>query len=64
MTSKNLIPTPRTKFLKVKCSSCGSEQKIFSAAASKVNCVVCNKELASPRASKSKIKAIIVEVLK
>jgi len=60
---KELIPKPKSRFLKVKCPGCGSEQKIFGSASSNVRCVACNSELAKPGASKSKIKASIVEVL-
>lgn len=59
-----LIPKPKTSFLKVKCASCGSEQKIFSAASRKVNCLACNKTLAEPAASKVKMKTTTIEVLK
>ena len=59
----SLIPKPRTKFLKVKCSGCGNEQTIFSAASTKVKCLVCNHELAEPRASKVKLKTKILKEL-
>ena len=58
------IPKLRTRFLRVKCHSCGNEQNIFSAAAGKVHCVACNAILAEPGASKIKVngKAKIVKV--
>lgn len=57
------IPKPRTKFLRVKCNSCGNEQVIFSAASSKVRCLVCNHELADTAASKIRLKTKIIKVL-
>jgi small subunit ribosomal protein S27e len=58
-----LIPKPRTKFLKVKCSGCGNEQIIFSAASTKVRCLACNHELAETGASKINLKTKLVKVL-
>ena len=52
MSSDILIPGPRTKFYRVKCGGCGNEQTIFSAASTKVKCLVCNKDLGSTGASK------------
>ena len=48
----HLIPKPRTKFLRLKCPGCGNEQNVFSAASTKVRCLVCNTELAKNGASK------------
>ena len=42
-----LIPNPRTRFLRVKCSGCGNEQNVFSSPASTVKCLVCNQTLAA-----------------
>ncbi|MBS3059977.1 MAG: 30S ribosomal protein S27e [DPANN group archaeon] len=49
------------KFLKVKCPECGGEQITFSRPAMKVNCLICGKELAEPKASKPEIKAKITK---
>tara|TARA_Y100000310_G_C20505094_1_gene726012 strand:+ start:670 stop:840 length:171 start_codon:yes stop_codon:yes gene_type:complete len=53
----------KTKFIKVRCSKCKNEQIIFSNTSSKVQCLVCNEELASPTGGKSKISARVLEVL-
>ena len=50
--NKQLIPIPRTKFLKAQCNGCGNEQIIFSAPASEVKCLVCNKTLAKSTGGK------------
>ncbi|HLC92650.1 MAG TPA: 30S ribosomal protein S27e [archaeon] len=60
-TIESMIPTPKTKFLKVKCGACGSEQTIFSAAASKVKCLACSLPLAEPSASKAELKAKVLK---
>ena len=57
------IPKPRTKFLKVKCSSCGNEQTIFSAASRDIKCLACNQLLAKSTGSKIKLKAKLVKEL-
>lgn len=63
MDEKDLVPKPRTKFLKVKCPGCGNEQTIFSAPASDVKCIVCNNLLAKSTASKAELKAKVVKEL-
>jgi small subunit ribosomal protein S27e len=63
---KELIPKPKTRFLKVKCNGCGNEQVIFSAPSTQVKCNVCNQVFGKTTASKLKIdskKAKIVKVL-
>jgi small subunit ribosomal protein S27e len=59
----DLIPTPKSKFLKVQCPECNNEQVIFGCPSTVVKCTVCGKVLAEPRASKGLIKAKILEVL-
>ncbi len=58
----DLIPKPKTKFLRVKCNGCGNEQTIFSAASSKVKCLACNQELAQTTASKIIMKTKVLKV--
>lgn len=57
---RGLIPKPSTKFLKVKCSGCGNEQAIFSAASREVKCLKCNATLARPGASNAAIEAKVL----
>ncbi|MBA5942105.1 MAG: 30S ribosomal protein S27e [Methanophagales archaeon] len=54
----------RSKFLKVKCNDCKSEQIVFDRASSSVRCNVCGRTLAEPRGGKAEIKGEIIEVLK
>jgi len=59
---KELIPKPRSKFLKVTCSKCKNEQIIFNKATSNVKCLVCGSELAEVTGGKTKIKAKVIQV--
>ena len=52
-----------SRFLVVECSECGNKQTIFSKAAGVVKCVKCGNVLAEPGASKSRVKAKIVNVV-
>jgi len=57
------VKQPKSKFLKVKCEDCGSEQVIFGNPAMEVKCLVCGKTLATPGASKPQILSKKVTVL-
>jgi len=54
----------KSKFVKVKCPKCNSEQVIFGKASSEVKCQECGRVLAEPTGGKAKIKAQVLEVLK
>ncbi|MBW9220638.1 30S ribosomal protein S27e [Methanothermococcus sp. SCGC AD-155-M21] len=58
-----LIQKPRSRFLKIQCTDCGSEQVIFGCPATVVKCITCGKTIAEPRSSKGLIKSKILEVL-
>lgn len=60
---EELIPEPRSRFLRVKCLKCGNEQLVFSHAVNKVVCNVCGAELLEPSGGKAIIKGEIVTVL-
>jgi small subunit ribosomal protein S27e len=53
----------RGKFLKVKCKNCRNEQIIFSKAATKVRCLVCDAVLVETTGGKSNIKTTVVETI-
>ncbi|MFX1596999.1 MAG: hypothetical protein ACFFBK_13155, partial [Promethearchaeota archaeon] len=42
---KELIPHPKSRFLRVKCLNCGNQQIIFGCSATDVECLVCGKLL-------------------
>ncbi len=60
---KVLIPQPRSRFLRVKCSQCGNEQIIFSHATFPVRCTSCGTQLVFPRGGKAKINGEILREL-
>lgn len=57
------VKEPKSKFIKIRCPSCKNEQIVFGKTASRVSCLVCNKELAAPTGGKTKVKARVLEVL-
>jgi len=61
--AKELIPMPKSRFVKVVCPKCKNEQIIYNKAATIVRCLVCNNILAEPTGGKAKIHAKIVKVL-
>ncbi|RLE95301.1 MAG: 30S ribosomal protein S27e [Thermoprotei archaeon] len=60
---KILIPEPKSRFVKVRCPDCGTEQIIFDHASIVVRCLVCNRVLARPTGGKCKIEAKIIKIL-
>lgn len=60
---QDVLKLPRSRFLKVKCGDCGSEQVVFGSAASEVKCLKCGKLLAKPTGGKAKVLSRIVKVL-
>jgi len=63
MPRKELIPQPRSIFLKLKCQKCGNEQVAFERSSTPVRCNVCEEVLLEPRGGKAKIKAEIIQTL-
>jgi len=57
LSDDRYIPKPKTKFLRVKCPSCGNEQNIFSAPSTKVKCLVCDHLISESGASKGIMRA-------
>lgn len=60
---EKLLPRPRSKFLRVKCSDCGNEQVVFSNATNTVHCNVCGATLAEPTGGKANLKGEVVASL-
>ena len=58
------IRITKSKFIRVRCPKCKSEQIIFGKATTDVECIKCKSLLAKPAASKAKIKARVLEVFK
>jgi small subunit ribosomal protein S27e len=60
---ERLLPRPRSRFLRVKCSDCGNEQVVFSHPSTVVKCNVCGKVLAEPTGGKADFEGEIVASL-
>lgn len=60
---KDLIPQPKSRFLRVKCLNCGNQQIIFGCSATDVECLVCGKTLLQSTGGKARILTKIIEVL-
>ncbi|MEK6848590.1 MAG: 30S ribosomal protein S27e [Nanoarchaeota archaeon] len=53
----------KSKFVKVRCNKCKHEQVIFGKATTVVNCLGCGNNLSEPSGGKSRIKALVIELL-
>lgn len=62
-SKKELIPHPKSRFLRVKCLNCGNQQIIFGCSATDVECLVCGKILLQSTGGKARILTKILEVL-
>ncbi len=60
---KDLIPRPRSRFLRVRCTECENEQVLFDSVTIEVHCNVCGNVLAEPTGGKAEIKGEVVSVL-
>jgi len=58
------IRITKSKFIRIRCPKCESEQIIFGKATTNVKCSKCNYLLAKPGAGKAKIRAKVLEVFK
>jgi small subunit ribosomal protein S27e len=63
MVRKELIPKPRSNFLKVKCIKCDHEQVVFDRAAMQIKCEKCDDVLVESQGGKAKIKGEVTQVL-
>jgi small subunit ribosomal protein S27e len=58
-----LVPKPKSRFLRIKCLNCGTEQIIFGCATVEVKCFVCEKQLVQSTGGKARILTKISDVL-
>ena len=58
--SHKILKPPTTKFVKVKCPDCASEQVTFTRVSIKVNCQVCGATLVEPTGGLSTYKGEVV----
>jgi len=59
---KILTPEPKSKFVRVKCPTCGNEQVVFTHATYPVKCMMCGTQLVTPTGGKAKIEGEIVRI--
>jgi len=59
----DLIPKPKSRFVKVQCDKCKNEQIIFNKASSVVKCLVCDNILVEPTGGIGKIKAKVLKII-
>ena len=59
----SLIPRPSSRFLRVKCTNCESEQVVFSHVTREVKCRTCGEVLAKPTGGKCEIRGSVMAVL-
>ncbi|MCL5788621.1 MAG: 30S ribosomal protein S27e [Candidatus Marsarchaeota archaeon] len=59
---RDLIASPKSRFLEVKCTGCGNQQTVYSHSARVVKCRVCGAELAKPTGGEAEILGETVAV--
>jgi len=59
----HLIPRPNSRFLRVRCISCESEQIVFSHSNTEVACQTCGEKLVEPQGGKAIIHGAVIAVL-
>jgi len=59
----NLVQMPKSKFMRVICRKCKSDQMLYNKIASVVKCNKCGAVLAEPSGGEARIHAKVVEVL-
>jgi len=52
-----------SRFLRVRCRGCDSEQIVFSHTTHLIKCRNCGEVLAEPKGGKAEIKGVVVAVL-
>lgn len=62
--TKQMIPQPESRFIRLLCEKCKNEQIIFSKPSSRISCLVCGAVLARPTGGIGQVSdSKIVEVL-
>lgn len=60
---ENLIPKPKSRFLRVRCPECGNEQVVFSSPSNVVKCNICKAILATPTGGKARIEGEVTAIM-
>lgn len=59
----NLVQMPKSKYMRVICKKCKSDQMIYNKVATVVKCNKCGNVLAEPTGGEARILGKVVEVL-
>ena len=62
LTKGEIVQQPKSRFMKVKCLECESEQVIFSHASTEIACQKCGKILSKSSGGKAKLTPIAREL--
>ncbi len=57
---KEIIPKPKSCFIKIKCPNCGTGRIVFDHTTILIRCKVCNEVLAEPTGGKALVRGKIV----
>jgi small subunit ribosomal protein S27e len=60
---KDFVQMPKSKYMRVICKKCKSDQMLYNKIASVVKCNKCGAVLAEPTGGQARILAKVVEVL-
>ncbi len=63
MKNREVIPRPRSKYLRVKCGGCGNEQILFDRVSSVVKCQICDEVIGEPTGGKTRITGEVLQEL-
>jgi len=58
---KELNVKTKSRFIKVRCKSCGNEQIIFDRASREIECRICGDTLAKPTGGAVLVKGEVIE---
>lgn len=61
--AKNIVQTPKSRFVHVMCKKCKNEQVIYNKASTVVVCSNCGEMMAEPTGGEVFVKAKVLEVL-
>jgi small subunit ribosomal protein S27e len=63
MRNNNFIQMPKSKYMRVICKKCKSDQMIYNKVATVVKCNKCGEILAEPTGGEASILGKVVEVI-
>jgi len=63
MSEKQIVQSPRSRFVHVMCKKCKHEQVIYNKASTTVVCNNCGERMAKPTGGEIEVSAKVLEVL-